>query len=142
MESQARRQSEDEVPRRRLPDCRRLPGCEERRAAPRLKRHLPLRFRSGGLRWHEGQSINVSATGARVVLTSPVDLGQAFQVRLALAPDVEPLLRARAVWKQDLAGGRAWIVGIEFEPTWAEDARSMGHWLDREIAREISGRPV
>lgn len=80
-----------------------------RRGAPRLSRVLNIRYVRQGGRVLDGQAVNISQTGARLILedaTDDCELTVEFEGKLAML--------ARTVWRQPLANGRQ-IVGVAFE---------------------------
>jgi len=128
--------------RRRHPsEGLRLPGCEERREFPRLRRTLAIRFRSGGLLWNAGQALNLSVSGARVVVGVPLEEGQTVHVRFHMAPDWQPQLVCRVTWRQPLSSGSVWILGLQFVGWTSEDADHFHRWLRRQQQEEL-GPPL
>lgn len=80
-----------------------------RRGAPRLSRTLDIRYARPGSGICAGQAVNISQSGARLILEDDADnteLTVEFEGKIALL--------ARTVWRQPLAGGRQ-IVGVVFE---------------------------
>ncbi|MBS2037999.1 PilZ domain-containing protein [bacterium] len=80
-----------------------------RRGAPRISRVLDIRYvpQGGGVK--SGQAVNISQTGARLILEDAADnceLTVEFEGKIAML--------ARAVWRQPLTEGRQ-IVGVVFE---------------------------
>lgn len=57
----------------------------------------------------EGWTLNVSRGGVRVILESPVELGNEYEIFIG---DAEDGRRCRIVWVQDEADGQ--IAGVEF----------------------------
>lgn len=131
----------DELKRRRLPDCRRLPGCEDRRAWFRVNRTVPLRYRSGGLLWNQGQTLSLSVTGARVVVRQPLSPGTLVHVRLEMTSEWQPQLVGQVVWQLPMSGG-GWIVGLQLEAAFPEDQDRLSRWLRREQAEKMGRRTV
>lgn len=80
-----------------------------RRRAPRFNQQVAVRYESEGA-VHETLTINVSETGARMVVRGSV--GRKFDVTFSTL-DGPVRMRAERVWEQPLSGsGR--IVGIRF----------------------------
>jgi len=80
-----------------------------RRGAPRLSRTLDIRYVRQGEGVQAGQAVNISQSGARLILEDGVDnpeLTVEFEGKIAVL--------ARTVWRQPLTGGRQ-IVGVVFE---------------------------
>jgi|JI10StandDraft_1071094.scaffolds.fasta_scaffold876489_2 hypothetical protein len=80
-----------------------------RRATPRLSRTLDIRYVREGQGVQAGQAVNISQSGARLILEDGVEhpeLTVEFEGKIALL--------ARTVWRQPLTGGRQ-IVGVVFE---------------------------
>lgn len=80
-----------------------------RRGAPRLSRTLDIRYVGQGSGVQAGQAINISQSGARLILDESVEtpeLTVEFEGKIAVL--------ARTVWRQPLTGGRQ-IVGVVFE---------------------------
>lgn len=130
----------DDLPRRRLPDCRRLPGCEERRAWHRVRRTVPLRYRSGGLLWNNGQTLNLSVSGARVLVRQMLPTDTPLHVRLEMTADWQPQLLGHVVWQLPMSGG-GWIVGLQLEAPFAEDQDRLSRWVRREQGEAMGRRP-
>lgn len=80
-----------------------------RRGAPRLSRNLDIRYVRQGEGVQAGRAINISQSGARLILEDGVEapeLTVEFEGKIAVL--------ARTVWRQPLTGGRQ-IVGVVFE---------------------------
>ncbi|MBN9418012.1 MAG: PilZ domain-containing protein [Candidatus Eremiobacteraeota bacterium] len=80
-----------------------------RRGAPRLSRNLDIRYVHQGGGVQSGQAVNISQSGARLILEDDADnteLTVEFEGKIALL--------ARTVWRQPLNNGRQ-IVGVVFE---------------------------
>ena len=80
-----------------------------RRGAPRLSRNLDIRYVQPGGGVQAGQAVNISQSGARLILEEGADnneLTVEFEGKIALL--------ARTVWRQPLNNGRQ-IVGVVFE---------------------------
>lgn len=131
----------DDPTRRRLPDCRRLPGCEDRRAWFRVRRTVPFRYRSGGLLWNTGQTLSLSVTGARAVVRQPLPPGTPVHVRLEMTAEWHPQLVGRVVWQTPMTGG-GWVVGLQLEAPFPEDQDRFSRWLRREHAESMGRRTV
>lgn len=81
----------------------------DQRRAPRLHRVLEIRYVQPGGIIQSGQAVNISQTGAGLVLDQNVEADELtleFEGRLALL--------ARTVWQQPLGDGRK-AVGVIFE---------------------------
>ncbi|MGE0493714.1 MAG: PilZ domain-containing protein [Vulcanimicrobiota bacterium] len=100
----------------------RLPGCENRRRAPRHPRVFEVAVGNQQVR-----ALNISATGIRVV--SPHRLGDQ-EVTLSIPMESGYILevQGRPVWQQAL-GGETHVVGIAFGPDPVAQAR-LSNWLD------------
>ena len=80
-----------------------------RRGAPRVSRVLDIRYVRQGENVRAGQAVNISQSGARLILedgVDPAELTVEFEGKIAVL--------ARTVWRQPLAEGRQ-IVGVVFE---------------------------
>lgn len=82
----------------------------ERRQSPRLNYNLPLRYSRGGQRVYSGQALDVSETGARLLL----DEAASTPDRLVVELGFKVCLQARAVWGERMPNGQR-LVGVVFE---------------------------
>ena len=93
---------------------------DNRRRAPRVNRPLNIRYRLGG-QVETSVAINISQSGARLVLRSPGgssrpqgEPGKKELVLLEIEGKVDVL--ARIVWADRMPGGQCSIAGVTFEP--------------------------
>ena len=80
-----------------------------RRGAPRVSRILDTRYVRQGKKAPAAQAVNISQSGARLILedgVDPAELTVEFEGKIAVL--------ARTVWRQPLTEGRQ-IVGVVFE---------------------------
>lgn len=112
-----------------LPDCRRLPGTGNRRNSPRIRRAVPIRYRSGALLFRDSYALSVGATGARIVTHRPVEPSRTVHVVLALEPDWQVQVVGTPVWQQPIAGGRRYVVGLAFRTLLEEDQDRLHRWI-------------
>ncbi|MCA9797750.1 MAG: PilZ domain-containing protein [Candidatus Eremiobacteraeota bacterium] len=101
---------------------RRLPGCENRRAAPRHAREFDVAAGS-----HHLRALNISATGIRVVSAHPL-ADQEITLSIPMESGYSVEVRGRPVWQQTL-GGETHVVGIAFAPDPVAQTR-LCNWLD------------
>lgn len=80
-----------------------------RRGAPRLSRTLDIRYVHPGDGVRAGQAVNISQSGARLILEDGAD-----KAELTVEFEGKIAVLARTVWRQPLTGGRQ-IVGVVFE---------------------------
>lgn len=118
-------------------------SLNERRAGERLNQRFAVRYRSGGLRYHQGQAVSVSARGARVVTSSPLMPGARVHLTLQLEAGWSIATAARVVWCRDLSTGSAWVAGLEFGDLWQEDAERLGRFVRgaRPLGNEKGSAP-
>lgn len=107
-------------------------SLNERRAGERLNQRFAVRYRSGGLRYHLGQAVSVSARGARIVTSSPLMPGARVHLTLQLEAGWSIATAAKVVWCRDLSTGSAWVAGLEFGDLWQEDAERLGRFVRNE----------
>lgn len=82
---------------------------QNRRGAPRVSCQLDVRYVRQGGHVHRGSALNISQTGARLVVDQDSDVRELtieFEGKLAVL--------ARTVWEQPLPGGKQ-LVGVMFE---------------------------
>ncbi len=100
---------------------------DNRRGAPRLSRTLDIRYVPQGGTIQAGRAINISQTGARLMLDAEADeeeLTVEFEGKLSVL--------ARTVWKQRLPGGKQ-VVGVVFEGSlWGQKVALDDYILDLE----------
>lgn len=99
---------------------------DNRRRAPRINRQFAVQCVDDQERVERGSALNVSATGARLVLKRPCS-GE-FTLQL----DDQTQVLARAVWTQQLSGYA--VVGVEFDLSVADQRRSVAGFLSRLAA--------
>ncbi len=80
-----------------------------RRGAPRLSRTLEIRYVRQGEEVQAGQAINISQSGARLILEDGAE-----DPELTVEFEGELAVLARTVWRQPLTCGRQ-VVGVVFE---------------------------
>jgi hypothetical protein len=79
-----------------------------RRIAPRVKRQVALRFRTPDGVEGRGTTVNLSATGVRVVFYS--------RPAPVLLLEIGPLrVQAKAVWAETLGARDCYVAGLHFE---------------------------
>lgn len=115
-----------------LPDCRRLPGCDDRRTHGRVNRSFPVRYRAQGLRFHQGRVLSVGVSGARMLAPGPLAEGSRVQVTLSLEPGWTLAAPARVVWSQPV--GDSSVVGLEFTEIWRDDEDRLVRWVRKQAA--------
>ncbi len=91
---------------------------EEHRRAPRIARHVLVRFRApegGQPRWDTVPSRDISALGARFLGAWPLQAGTSLEleVRLPSAQDAVPM-KGEIVWKRPAEHGSLWEYGVFF----------------------------
>jgi hypothetical protein len=83
---------------------------EERREAHRHDCQVPIRYVRGGQRILEGKALDISATGARLLLPEAASSPQ----NLTLELDGQLALLAKTVWSERLPSGSR-MVGVTFQ---------------------------
>ena len=101
-------------------------GVDNRRRATRINREFPIQTLDDQERLGRGSAINVSATGARLVLTKPC------RGEFTLQLDEQTQVLARPVWTRELSGFA--VVGVEFQLTGEDQKRSLQGFLTRLAA--------
>jgi hypothetical protein len=122
---------------RRLPDARRLPGCEDRRNSSRVNRTIPIRYRVRGLTFRKSFALSLGASGARIITADPVQKGQKIHLTFELSPEWHVPVVGSPVWYQPIAGGRAWVVGLSFYPLREEDSGRLRRWIRSQEPRPL-----
>ena len=82
----------------------------DRRQSYRLKCNLPLRYSRGGQRVCSGYTVDISETGACLVL----DEAASSPTQITLELEGKVTLLARTVWAERLPDGKR-LVGVTFE---------------------------
>lgn len=101
-----------------------LPGCENRRIAPRLAHNFPVAI-SLNDRQLQGFGVNISATGLRLVSEHRLEAECELEMVLHLDDDTDVPMRGWPVWQQPVGGSPAHVVGISFNP----GQSGLVHWL-------------
>jgi hypothetical protein len=97
-----------------------------RRSSPRVSRMLPIRYVGQGASVQSGEAVDISASGARLLLDAPADeLTVEFEGQLAVL--------ARTVWQQELPDGKQ-LVGVVFEGLHWGLRRALDDYVDRLAA--------
>lgn len=99
---------------------------DNRRRAPRINRQFTVQWMDDCEKIERGSALNVSATGARLVVKKPCE-GE-FTLQL----DDQTQVLARTVWSQQLSGFA--VVGVEFDLRAADQRRSVAGFLERLAA--------
>ena len=101
-------------------------NLDNRRRATRINREIPINYLDCTMRVGQSVALNVSASGARLVLTHPCHGAITLQL------DLHTRVLARPVWSRHLS--RYSVVGVEFEVTTLEQRRSLERFLSRLAA--------
>ncbi|MBS2034245.1 PilZ domain-containing protein [bacterium] len=99
---------------------------DNRRRAPRINRHFAVQCMDDHESIERGSALNVSSTGARLVLKRPC------RGEFTLQLDENTQVLARTVWSHQLSGYA--VVGVEFDLRAAEQRRSVASFLARLAA--------
>ena len=83
---------------------------QDRREAYRVDCQIPIRYVRGGQRILSGQALDISATGARLLLPEAASSPQ----NLTLEIDGQMAMLAKTVWSERLPGGSR-MVGVTFQ---------------------------
>ncbi|MBN9416603.1 hypothetical protein ABS71_08415 [bacterium SCN 62-11] len=102
----------------------------DRRQTSRLKCRLPLRYSRGGSRVCGGYTIDISETGARLVLDEAAS--SPAQITLELEGRITVL--ARTVWAERLPDGKR-LVGVTFEGMHFGQCLTVSSYLSELVAR-------
>jgi hypothetical protein len=93
-----------------------------RMRAPRYPLHLPALYHStGDSDWRQGQTVNISSSGALIQVDSPPPVGAAIEFRFVLPPagraaaNGEIRGRARVVRLVEPDASSQWFCGIAIE---------------------------
>lgn len=87
---------------------------------------LPIRYVRDGARVQSGEALDISASGARLVLDAPAEeLTVEFEGQLSVL--------ARTVWQQELPDGKR-LVGVVFEGVHWGLRRALDDYVDRLAA--------
>jgi hypothetical protein len=99
---------------------------DNRRRAPRINRQFAVQYVDEREQVGRGSALNVSATGARLVMKRPC------QGEFTLQLDEQTQVLARAVWTQEHSSYA--VVGVEFDLSIADQRRSVAGFLSRLAA--------
>ena len=101
----------------------------ERRIAPRYRRELVVGMEFSSSHFCQSHSINISATGLRLVVDQP--LGCKRPVHLTLCLDEENVIEidAKTVWQERLGSLGTHIVGVAFDQQDEAPQRRIRSWL-------------
>lgn len=102
----------------------------DRRQSPRLNYSLPLRYTRGGQRVYCGHALDVSETGARLIL----DEAASSPDRLVVELGGKISLQARTIWAERLPGGQR-MVGVAFEGLHQAQLRALSNYLSELSTR-------
>ncbi len=83
---------------------------QNRRSAPRINHLMSVKYVRPGQAVRGGQALNISSTGARLVLPAEDNHDPEFTVEF----EGQLALLARQVWEEPLPGGQR-LVGVQFE---------------------------
>ena len=86
---------------------------DNRRRAHRVNRQVDVRYRVAGEPVSQSVALNLSQTGARIVLRGAN--ANAFGPQMTLEIDRQVDLLARTVWEHAMPGGQCRIAGVVFE---------------------------
>ncbi|MBX3167163.1 MAG: PilZ domain-containing protein [Candidatus Eremiobacteraeota bacterium] len=102
----------------------------ERRQSYRLKCNLPLRYSRGGQRVCSGYTVDISETGACLVL----DEAASSPAQITLELESKVTLLARTVWAERLSDGKR-LVGVTFEGMHFGQRLTVTNYLSELITR-------
>eukprot|EP01012_Entosiphon_sulcatum_P036731 TRINITY_DN46908_c0_g1_i1.p1 TRINITY_DN46908_c0_g1~~TRINITY_DN46908_c0_g1_i1.p1 ORF type:complete len:108 (+),score=18.00 TRINITY_DN46908_c0_g1_i1:327-650(+) len=102
----------------------------DRRRSPRHNYNLPLRYSRGGQRVYCGQTLDVSESGARLVL----DDAASSPERLVVELGGRISLQARTIWAERLANGQR-LVGVVFEGIDQGQQQALSNYLSELSTR-------
>lgn len=81
---------------------------------------------------------DVSATGFRVVVSAPAEVGSSAACAIQTAEEVFPVCRGRIVWlKENRTEPRSWTLGIAVRSDGKDQTRLAG--LLEELSKELGG---
>lgn len=99
---------------------------DNRRRARRVNRTVPIRYVGCGGGVQSSVALNVSLTGARVILRGR-DGPQELTLKLDTGPDV----LARTVWEQPVGNGHCRIAGVVFESVGPGQQAALQRFLEQ-----------
>jgi len=99
---------------------------DNRRRATRINRQFGIQYVDEQESVGRGSAVNVSATGARLIMKKPC------QGDFTLQLDDQTQVLARTVWARELSGFA--VVGVEFDLSAADQRRSLEGFLTRLAA--------
>lgn len=102
----------------------------DRRQSYRLKCNLPLRYSRGGQRVCSGRTVDISETGACLVL----DEAASSPTQITLELEGRVTLLARTVWAERLPDGKR-LVGVTFEGMHFGQCLTVSNYLSELTAR-------
>lgn len=114
---------------------------EDRRWSTRINQELPLRYRASSLDFRKGSLINISLSGARLVVDGrEVQAGPYLQLELALG-DAEPVrVTATKRWERSLGSGHGAVIGVSFLEPGATSRARIAVWVANRLAEGLVGR--
>ena len=103
---------------------------EERRDSRRTRCTVGIRYTRGRTRVYSGQALDISETGARLILdeaaSSPTEIALEFEGKVSVL--------ARTVWAERLPDGKR-MVGVQFEGLHFGQRVSLGEYLTELVSR-------
>lgn len=102
----------------------------ERRVAPRFRREFTVGLEFTSNQFCESRSINVSATGLRLVVDQALGTDRPVQLTLCLDEDNVVEVDGRTVWQERLGSLGTHVIGVAFNGDDTGPQHRIRDWLE------------
>lgn len=102
-----------------------------RRTAPRFKKEFLVGLQDHQQNFCHSRSLNISASGLRLVVNQPLAEGTSLHLTLCLDEDNLVEMEGTTVWQERLGSMGTHIVGLAFKPGQPEPTKKLVNWLSR-----------
>ena len=100
-----------------------------RRTAPRFKKELLVGLQDNQQNFCHSRSLNISASGLRLVVNQSLGEGTPLHLTVCLDEDNLVELQGTTVWQERLGSMGTHVVGLAFEPDQPESTKKLVDWL-------------
>lgn len=113
-------------------------GLDNRRIARRVSQHIDVELYGDDMRMIQGQTINLSATGARVFMRNDVE-GAHFHLKINVnGRNIQAL--ADKVWESRNENSGCVVLGLRFISLNARDHQRLTHYCDSKAQRAAESK--
>ena len=102
-----------------------------RRIAPRFKKEFMVGLEDANANFCQSRTLNVSASGLRLVVNQSLGEGVPLHLTLCLDEDNLVELEGVTVWQQSLGTLGTHVVGLAFKPGQSGPTDKLVRWLSR-----------